>query len=246
MLSALSRSMLASFAALTLSAVAASAADLPTHKSAPPPAPMAPAAFSWTGFYLGVEGGGAWGQSRADYPLAGPAGFLPYDPRGAFGGLYAGYNYQMPNNFVLGVEGDVNWGDIRNRTYYHTVPQNPLGFEDTGVGDMSWFGSARVRAGVAIDRFLPFVTGGVAVAEYQNSLFALTNPLFTGTYNHAEVGWTLGAGLEYAITNNISLRAEYRYANYGDQKDTLATNPAAVHDTTLSTNDARVGIAYKF
>lgn len=232
------------FVSTLVSAHAAFASDLPTRKPAPA-LPPPPAAFNWTGFYIGAEVGGAWGQSRSNYPIAGPAGYLPFDPSGAFGGLYAGYNYQFAGNFVVGAEGDVNYGDIRHGTTYHVSTGGTFP-TDTGEGDERWFGSARARLGYALDRFLPFVTGGVAIAEYKNTLVAGTNPLFSGSYDHTLVGWTIGGGLEYAIASNLTLRAEYRYADYGHVTDTAAGTPRSVHTTDLSTNDVRIGLAYKF
>jgi outer membrane immunogenic protein len=199
-------------AAVLTSASSALAADLPTRKT--PPAPVGPTAFDWTGFYVGAEFGGAWAQSRAYYPIAGPAGYLPYDPNGVFGGLYAGYNYQFAGGVVVGVEGDVNYGDVRRGTYYHDVPTGSIP-SDTGVGDLSWFGSARARLGYAFDRFLPFVTGGAAFADYRNTLVANSNPSFSGSSDHTMVGWTVGGGLDYALASNVTLRLEYRYADYG-------------------------------
>ena len=184
-------------------------------------------------------------QSRAYYPVAGPTGYLPYDPSGVFGGLYGGYNYEFGGGVVVGVEGDVNYGDVQHGTFYHIVPTGSIP-NDTGVGDLSWFGSARARLGYAFDKFLPFVTGGAAFADYRNTLVANSNPAFSGSYDHTMVGWTVGGGLDYAVTSNVTLRLEYRYADYGSVSDTLRTNALAVHSTDLKTNDVRIGVGYKF
>jgi outer membrane immunogenic protein len=240
----MSRVVLTAGFALCLFSGAALAADLPTKKE--PPAPP-PSAFNWTGFYLGANAGGAWVSSTASYPIAGPPGYLPYDPTGVFGGVYAGYNYQFSGNMVAGVEADINYGDLTGKTYYHFSPPGSGSIpEDTGKGELGAFGSGRVRLGYAFDRFLPYIAGGVAVADDKNTLVALSNSLFTGSYDHTMVGWTIGDGLDYAITNNIILRADYRYADYGKVTDTLTTNRFAVHTTSLRTNDARIGVAYKF
>jgi outer membrane immunogenic protein len=244
MRSTFARTFVASLAFLAVSGVAAQAADLPTRKG-PPPAPALPAAYDWTGFYVGAEAGGAWSQSRAFYPIAGPTGYLPYDPSGIFGGVYAGYNYEFASNIVVGVESDINYGDIRHGTYYHVSAGGSLP-TDTGDGQLGWFGSARLRAGYAFDRFLPFVTGGVAFADYKSNLNAQTNPLFNASDDHTRAGWTVGGGLDYALTNNLTLRAEYRYADYGNVTDVAANLPITVHTVDLKTNDVRVGVAYKF
>jgi outer membrane immunogenic protein len=226
---------------LVLSCGSAFAADLPSP--APPPPPPVPV-FSWTGAYIGGEVGYVTGDSKSSYPIAGPTGYMRFDPEGLFGGVYGGFNYQFYGNIVLGVEGDIDDGDATGGDFYHEIPTGSLP-TDTGKGNLSWFGSARARLGYSMGQFLPYVTGGVALADYRNTFYAQTNQAFTGSFDHDQVGWTAGLGLDYAITDHVIARMEYRYADYGKVTDTAAT-PISVHSTDLSTNDLRVGLAYKF
>lgn len=219
---------------------AANAADL-----APGPAePVAPVyvPYSWSGFYVGAEAGYVWGNSTLD---AGAPGFsAPIDPKGAFGGVFAGYNYQLQNNLVLGVEADANFADAKSSNNAFSPPL--LG--ETANGDLRWFGSARLRAGYALDRFLPFVTGGVAFADYSGEADAIGfGGTISGKINDTHVGWTIGAGLEYAITSNLTTRIEYRYSDYGHKsRSVLFAFPGDPSGLDLTTNDVRVGMSYKF
>jgi outer membrane immunogenic protein len=193
--------------ALVASAGIALAADLPA-RSAPPPAPyIAAPAFSWTGFYIGVHGGYAWGEGRVSAPSS--ADVLTGDIDGGFGGLQAGYNHQF-GQFVLGLEVDGSYGDIG--TSYAGLGAND------GSSSIEWMGTARLRAGVAFDRALIYATGGFAWAN--NEIKAqTTQPLGIDiSQDKVHTGWALGAGVEYAFTNNISAKVEYLYMDFGKER----------------------------
>jgi outer membrane immunogenic protein len=102
---------------------------------------------------------------RSPWDGAGSPAGVPYissslDPKGAFGGGYVGYNYQFSGGFVVGAEADINASAAKSD--HNAFPAGPFGPGFSGEGDLKWFGSARLRVGYAFDRFLPFVTGGVA------------------------------------------------------------------------------------
>ncbi len=194
-------------------ATSALASDLPTRKA--PPAPMmsyvAPA-FSWTGFYVGVNGG--WGGG-ANSAFGSPSG-------GLVGGT-VGYNYQV-GQFVAGLEGDLDWADLSNHG------ANPAGLYSTRIDTLL---TTRARAGVALDRALLYVTGGYAGAEVN------TNIAGWGSQNEWRNAGVIGAGLEYAFTNNISAKAEYLYAPFAGQTiDGQRSN--------LDLSLIRAGLNYKF
>src|SRR5579872_3657057 len=173
-------------AALLGLAGAAAAADLPPAPQPYYKAPYAPI-FVWTGFYLGVNGGGALGTSAWD--TAGS-----FNTSGGVVGGTVGYNYQI-NHFVVGVEGDVDWASISGKT---TSAVCPPGCRTSD----SWLSTVRGRAGYAIDRFMPYVTGGAAFGNINANTAGLTT---TST----NAGWTVGAGLEFAFSPNWSAKAEY-------------------------------------
>ncbi|WP_448951783.1 outer membrane protein [Labrys neptuniae] len=239
--------------AILLSSTAAYAADL-----APAPVePIAPQAlpFSWTGFYGGVQAGYTWGKSDySNYRIS--DGLWDYkgklDAKGFTAGVYAGYNYQFQNNLVIGLEGDINYDNAKGSNH----ARGNLNFPVPGVEAISrssqeaklkWDGSVRARVGYAIDRFLPYVTAGVAFGKYDyNPTWQIDSALH---YSSTRTGWTIGAGLEYAVTDNLIARVEYRYTDYGkkDYLDYAASAQGLYNDRIdLKTHTIRAGISYKF
>jgi outer membrane immunogenic protein len=209
-------------AALLALASSAVAADLP----APQPYYKGPAYLPpplWSGFYLGVNGGGAFGNSTWD-----TAGSI--NTSGGLVGGTIGYNYQI-NRFVIGVEGDIDWASISGTT---TTLACPVGGK---TGD-SWLSTVRGRVGYGADRFLPYLTGGAAFGNIQATTAGLTT---TST----NAGWTVGAGLEFAITPNWSAKAEYLYVNLGKFNCGLNCG-AAIDNVSFSANLFRGGVNYHF
>ncbi len=188
--------LLASVAALgIIAAGAASAADLPSRKG-PVAAPVyIPPVFTWTGFYVGANAGYGWGNVNAN-------GFANVgDLDGFVGGGQIGYNYQM-GQFVLGLEADLQGADLSSG--------NNLGLVRVKT---DYFGTVRARVGFAIDRFMPYVTGGWAYGNVKTSIPALA---FSNDSSHTG-GWTVGGGIEYAITNNLIAGVEYLYVDLGEK-----------------------------
>lgn len=189
-----------------------------------PPVPEASLvqSFTWTGPYIGVNGGYAW--TNADLSALGAS--TDEDFNGSLVGVRAGYNSQMDNNFVGGIEVDVD--HVWNKNTYD------FGFGDVDVGS-DWQGSARLRVGYAIDRTLIFATGGIAFANAYVKSGALgidESKTFTG--------WTVGGGIEHAFTDNWVGSLEYRYADFGSK------TIGGVTDIDLNQHTVRVGLAYKF
>lgn len=221
---------LAALAFPLMAAASAHAADLPNRGFAPPPAAAVyvPPVFSWTGFYVGLNGGYGWGSlgSIGNATFGKPSGFT-------LGGT-AGYNYQI-NQFVIGLEGDLNWTNIDST---ERAP-GPV----FSTADVNWMGTLRARAGFSLDRALLFVTGGYAGA----SLDAKFNDLLTpanGSESNWRNGWALGGGIEYAFTRNISAKTEYLYTSFGNQNVFTGTANASRADLSLSL--VRAGVNYRF
>ncbi len=218
---------------------AALAADLPSTKGAPDFAPPPPV-FSWTGAYIGGQIGYAWGQTGSSIYRPNGA-LLAHNPTsnnsGAFGGGHVGYNYEI-NQFVVGVEGDVNGSSYTGsvRTVGGSVVRDRTPID----------GSIRGRVGVAFDRILVYATGGAAFASIRN---IVTDPTgFVEGHDTGRVGWTVGGGVEYALDPNWAIRAEYRYTDYGHYGvdfNQVAGSPfdARVRDTD---NRVEIGFSYKF
>jgi outer membrane immunogenic protein len=197
-------------------ATPAVAADLGEAEPLPTPDLTAAApANDWTGFYLGALLGWTWGNAGTD-----EEGDIEGD--GIDGGVYAGGNWQF-GQFVLGAEGDL-------------LLSGAEGSEDDVEFDQGVNGSLRARAGIALDRFLLYGTGGVAATELELSDDDSddSNTLW---------GWTVGAGAEALVLDNVTARVEYRYSDYQDKEFRLDSGEG---DSDFSTNSVRAGVGVKF
>lgn len=215
----MSRSKLlgASLVALLAGTAAAAAGDIPSYTPPPSPSPVySPTpAYSWSGAYVGLLGGYNWGHASID------SGPNP-SAKGWNGSLYTGYNFMLSNNFLMGIEGDIGLG-------------GPKGSLPGYSFKSPWSGSVRARAGVAVGRFLMYGTGGLAFGDIKASGGGASD-------SQVKVGWTAGAGIETALTNNVTARLEYRYTDYGTAS--LSTNPSSTVD--LHSNALMVGLGVKF
>ena len=192
---------------------AAVAADLPRRATAPAPYVAPVPVFTWTGLYAGVNAGYGWGTQKG----AANAAFGKLD--GAQVGGTVGYNYQM-GQIVLGVEGDGAWNNARGSTVGTTSKTTSLA-------------TARGRVGYTVDRVLLFTTGGYAGGSVDRSVGA-------NSASDWHNGYALGAGMEYAFTNNVSAKAEYLYTDLASKTDT------AVSRAGLTQNTVRMGVNYRF
>jgi outer membrane immunogenic protein len=172
----------------------------------------------------------------------------PYDysVTGPFAGSFVGWNYQF-NRFVLGVEGDWQWSNLTGNSQ-SLAPLGATGALPAGPFTVSTttkdYGSIRGRLGVAFDRFLIFGTGGWAMGN-PSTAFALTGAAPFVTTGGKSNGWTAGAGVEYAISDTILGRIEYRYTNLEALGFVNAPTNSADAGTQEPISDFRVGIAYK-
>jgi len=209
--------------------------------------PVAPAivdTYSWTGGYVGVSAGYAWGKSPFTNVSDGYSEGTDYDPDGFLGGLYTGYNHQFSNNVVFGVDADLNFAKIESKNGDYFSDSHNFVFPWIPSSKMKWNGAARARLGYAYDRILPYIAGGVSFGEYEFGVrFSSGRDIFSE--KSTMTGWNIGAGFEYAATDNLILRAEYRYTDFGNK----TFHGLAGEDTAkikLNTHDVRVGLAYKF
>jgi len=222
------RKLVAVSFALALSAAAgtAGAADLsvaPLYKA--PPAQLSQT-YNWTGFYLGVNGGGGWGSSWWQ------ANSTRVDVSGGTVGGTAGYNWQF-GNAVLGLEGDVDWAKIQGTTGSTLCP-----FGCTASTD--WLSTVRGRAGYAFGGILPYVTGGLAVGDINANFpgFAVAST--------TNAGWTVGGGIEFALPGNWSAKVEYLHVDLGHFNCGLDCGAAGVDNVSMHDNLVRAGLNYRF
>jgi len=233
--------VLASTSAILIS-IPALAADLPSPVQPVAPVAYAPS-FSWTGFYVGGELG--WIGTNPEYTAGAVLLGTPVVVSAATGkdgmsyGVLAGYNYQV-GNVVLGIEGDFEgWtvGKIR----YTAITGDFL------TAHSKWGGSVRGRLGYAADRVLVYISGGAAFVSTQTSI--PTTGISIGG-DDTRVGWTVGAGLDYAFTNNWFTGFEYRYSQF-QSKSFIYPIPVLNLGTIglkqdLSNNQIMARIGYKF
>jgi outer membrane immunogenic protein len=225
------------FATLALTSVAlmtcgvARAADFPV-KAAPAPLP-----FSWTGFYVGINGGYENANFTADTGQSRTA-------NGGFGGVQTGYNYQVASRWVVGAEVDAGLAALTG-TFIRPDPLVP----NVIIADqqkIDYDGSARLRAGIAFDRALFYGTGGFAWGHATETAANSGNggPGAVASIlseSHLQSGSVVGGGLEAILAGNWIARVEYLHTSLGAQTYTIL--PASVR---INTDAVRVGLSYLF
>ena len=190
-------------------------------------------AIDWTGFYAGLLVGYGPGQAHSDFSGT----TTDTDLTGAIAGLTLGANAQM-DQFVLGIEGDVAWSGITGSTTC------PMPIYECG-GDISWSGSLRARAGYALDSALIYGTAGIAFADSTATIDPIP-PGLSGEHQDFMVGWTVGAGVEMALSGPVSAKLEYAYSDYGSTNvpaGTIASIPGTID---VYTHAVKFGLNYRF
>ena len=226
-------------------AAAAGAADI----AQPPPealgayVPLPPSVYNWGGLYVGINGGWGWGNDKWSVPatVTFPALSGTVNDNGAIIGGTLGVNYQT-GAFVFGLEGDLDYSGINSGTTSTVC----AAFGNCQTGN-NWLSTVRVRAGYAANNVLFYGTTGGAFANMQTTFSGITTA-------HTEVGWTLGAGVEWAFYNNWTAKFEYLFVG-------LNTMDAACSTTVCTANNGgalvpfsvisserlvRAGVNYKF
>ena len=218
----MNRCTLAACAGLLAAAMAlpSFAADMPR------PAYKAPSSaepWNWTGFYVGINGGYGFGTSNWT-SAGGTTG--DFNVRGALAGGTIGYNLQT-GLWVWGLEGDVDASWIK-------------GTDATICCETKndWLATARGRIGYAMDRWMPYITGGAAFGDVKMT------PVGGASETDTRFGWTGGGGLEYAFMGAWSAKVEYLYVDLGKANCSVAT--CGANDVTFKTSIVRGGINYHF
>lgn len=234
----------------------AQASDLPQ----PVANAAAPSAFNWTGFYVGVYGGGAWGaqDSLVQPDLSNPGNTIDalskgYAVQGGLAGVDLGYNFDAAP-FLLGIEGDIagtrisgSATDVFDDT--STIPDTIR--TNTLSTDYNWLSTLRARLGVVNGPALLYVTGGLATASITDKLHYSDN--FGGDNSLSSafnaVGYTIGVGGEYALTENATVKLEYAYVNLGSstfQTGDYWGNPTSQTTVSHVLNIVKAGLNWHF
>jgi outer membrane immunogenic protein len=228
--------LLAMMASVGLTA-SGQAADMPVK--APPVVAAVP---SWTGFYIGVNAGGARADFKRDYFVPSRVIDSGHEGKSGFVGGRVGYNYQLPSRIVLGAEAEFNGGKIRGSII---CPNTAL----TCSTSIDWFGSVTGRLGYAADRVLLFADGGAAFGTRK---YRVSGPCAfsanCGPWDDHSVGWAAGGGLEFAATPNVILSVEYKHYGFPTKSAGFAVIDAGPLGVEVSTrvDTVRGGLAYKF
>jgi outer membrane immunogenic protein len=260
------KNLLLSSAALVALTAGALAADLGSR--APAPMMAAVPAFTWTGFYIGVNAGYAWGNDdeatlapgdlpeplfTADQNLVGGTFKFDDGSNGALGGAQIGYNFQF-GSFVVGAEADIQAIDL-NRKFDGTFVQtsgteaaaDSLGFIGLERG-IDWFGTVRARGGFAFERALIYATGGLAFSDASTGDCGRA---FSACADEKDWrnGYAVGGGLEYAFTDHFTMKVEGLYVNlnHGPKNDKIlgivvAGDGTGVAVTTTSYKEFEFGL----
>lgn len=204
----------------------------------------------WTGFYIGLSGGFA--GDKFTYPLTVTGAPVSASADVTSGGLLVGgtigYNYQFANNFVIGLEADWSWANVDGQVGLNAT-LGPIGIGITAGSELESLGTLRARVGYSWNRLLVYGTGGFAWGKVNSGLSAGLGPLaLTLSRGHNLTGWTVGAGAEYALTNNLSVKTEYLYTDLGDATLlNVAVGGATVNlDIETKFHTVRAGLNYRF
>ena len=216
------------------------AADPPM---APPPVVVAPEMFDWSGLYIGAHVGGGWGGVTQEFALIPPGNVFAAAPdirvSGWRAGVQAGANMQT-GRFVLGIEGRVDWVAIAG---------NDGALPVTATFDANWSASALARIGVAVGqegRVLPYLIGGVTGTNYDYMLSAAG---VSSGANATALGGSIGVGIEFAVSDRVSIFGEYLHTCYGTNTVTIAAAPGILSQNVNvrpSIGTAQVGVNFHF
>jgi outer membrane immunogenic protein len=222
-------------------------ADLPAYSKAPA---LVTPAYDWSGFYVGVFGGGGFGNNNltnANGDVAFTNFTNNYNASGAVAGGEAGYQWQS-GKIVLGVEADGTWSGINGNDSFQSV--DALGNPSNDATSLRWAGTLRARGGIAVDRLLLFFTGGWAYGDQQHT--NTDTVLGVDQFEFRKSGLTAGGGIAYAITNNVIGKFEYRYYNFGTDTRAgvtatgLTPNGQLPYSVTSTYSVVTLGLDYKF
>ena len=206
----------------------------------------------WSGPYIGLQAGYTWGDADVAYDVPAMTGNFTHallnrrqtltsdpDPDGFIGGIYAGYNWLLQDDWLIGIEGDWSFSSADDTAAITDPNGNTLPNVTTKV-EQNWDASLRLRAGKVMGDYLPYVTAGIAWADLDVTLQGSSNSY---TESMTFTGWTIGAGLEMKINENLHGRIQYRYTDYGDESGTINNIPVKVD---YNSHMVTVGLSYRF
>ena len=225
-----------------------------------------PGGFDWSGFYAGATAGYVWGE--ADFELRTRDGWTSFpveastyenamdmdlSPQGFIGGAKLGWNSQS-DSFVFGFEGDFSYADADDGESVGAQPQSTFA-SGRNDAELSWLSTLRLRAGIAFDRALIYATGGLAAGKWDvASVIESQEPDSTVRFRDDDwkLGWVVGGGIEYALSESWSFNAEYLFMDFGKVDGDTTFPPPALpdltqnHEVDLTAQIVRAGLSFHF
>ncbi|MER8845950.1 outer membrane protein [Mesorhizobium australicum] len=194
--------------------------------------------INWSGAYIGGVAGYGWDRNTYNYGFSS----VDFNSNGFVGGVTAGYNWQR-GQVVFGVEGDFSYADMKGSAL--EVPfVAPCGIEGC-TAEINWFGTGRARVGYAFENFLPYLTGGFAVGHVKGSADLGACGFVSCDYSETRWGWAAGAGVEWAMNQKLSFKAEYLHVDLGSPSFSTL-NPPDPSTDRINFDTVRIGINYHF
>jgi outer membrane immunogenic protein len=235
-------------AAVVMVAASARAADLPIDRNVYVEVPPAIGLFNWTGFYVGGNLGYGRSPGSVDISANGPFLSIPETLSGVIGGVQGGANWQT-GNAVFGIEGDIQGsGQSASNAITRTLAATAFTPAITAISNtdkITSFGTLRGRVGIASNHALAYATAGVGYLSFRSDLNF--TGLGSGSYSGSQIAGVIGAGMEFAIVNNWSVRAEYLFLQTRNiSSSPFAAAPAVEVNTRIRDNIFRVGVNYLF
>ncbi|WP_378943133.1 outer membrane protein [Mesorhizobium sp. ANAO-SY3R2] len=228
---------------LFAAAGSALASDAVAYEAAPE---AAAGGFVWTGGYIGLHAGYAWTQGTGDYlePTGSLVEQAEINSDGWLGGIQVGYNYQI-NNWVIGVEGDIAWS---NANGLNNILAAGSDVADIDV-EMDWLASLTARAGIAFDRTLFYAKGGIGFSHIALGDTGGNGMSVDADGSDTVTGWTLGGGIEHAVTDNWTVKAEYQYYRFNGNIELhrfVDGGNNRTYDDAFDAHALKIGVNYKF
>jgi outer membrane immunogenic protein len=234
------KKLLGGIALTAFLAAPAMAADIPARIPVKAPPPVVVAAYSWSGCYIGIHGGGAWGNKRWYDATGFEFVDREHDVDGFLVGGQLGCNWQS-GQWVFGIEGQAAWADVEGSV-------DSFGVRYRTEADI--LGSIAARIGWAFDRTLLYVKGGAAFAHEGHTIGTPGGVIAFEAEKELRWGWMVGAGLEYAFSGAWSGKIEYNYNNFGTEDISLCPVPGpglcGTEQIKQHIHIVKVGINYRW
>lgn len=211
-------------------------------------------ADEWVGPYVGLQAGYIWGDADLSSWNTNPDddhafSLNGFDVDGFAGGIFAGHMWRVGNDILLGIEGEGNWASADDKIINDDNPDYLWGAKV----EQEWDASLRLRAGKDMGDYMPYITGGIAWAGVDIHGFTDWDPGQFGPNQYDDndatlTGWTVGAGVEKNINENLHARIQYRYSDYGDETWGIAAPPNDVNKGKIeyTAHMLTVGLSYRF